>query len=195
MSDELGGDDAEQSEIRRRIEKLGFECPRDLKTDQLEPAVLALACMPMYYVAVILEIKDDEELPESATNDIFGVHHLRELMATSEATGSLQLNSADERQLRSLLVNRRPIDSIIYDFAIETLRKYLNVASPEVAEPIRAMIARTMVSVAHASGDGWFGAGSRATPEQVALIQKIAASLGLEQNEAAASLMKPLENG
>ena len=176
-------------EIQRRLEKLGFACPAPVKTDVVQAPMLALACMPMYYVAVVLEIQDDEEIPESVKNDIFGVHRLRELLATSDATSHLQLNAGDERQLRSMLINRRSVDAIIYEYGIETLQMYLEIADADVAKSLRNVVAGTMVQVAHASGKGWFGSGAQATPEQVEIIEQINRQLGLDESRYAEKVL------
>ena len=177
-------------QIRQRIIKLGFECPAPLRADSLQSPILALACMPMYYVAVILEIQEDDEMPESVKNDMFGVHNLRELSAISELVTDLHLEAPDQRQLRSMLTNRRPVDAIIYDYAIETLNLFLDFADPKTAKSLRNVIARTMVSVAHASGKGWFGTGAQATPKQVELINRINDALKLNRSEIAERLLE-----
>jgi hypothetical protein len=85
------------------------------------------------------------------------------------------------------------VDAIIYDYAVESLKLFLDVADPKVATPLRNMIARTMMNVALASGKRWFGAGAKATPQQVAIIEQINDALQLDSSKIAERFLDPLD--
>lgn len=174
--------------------KLGFECNEEIRNDTLQSPMLAVSSMPMYYVAAVLEFKEDSDLPESLLNDIFGVNRLREAFAANQVTQDMHLCYANESQLRALLVDRRKVDVIIYEFAVETIKMYLQVATPEIAAVVRNVVARGMVEVATASGNGWFGSGAEATAEQLDIISQIRDELQLDKSEVAKRFLDQLRN-
>lgn len=181
--------------IQQRVEQLGFHCPTPPLTHAISAPVYALICMPMHYVATALMLKTDQEVDESLIEDLFGVKNVRESFAIGNEIAELPVSEADAVVLKKLLVMRRPIDSIIYDFANDTINMFFEVADNRVVLQAMSIIARTVVSIAKASGSGLFGMGAEASPEQHVVIERIINHLNLRSSEAAtASLADLLEN-
>ena len=179
--------------IQERLQQLAFHCPIHPTTHAIPAPVYALLCMPMHYVAFAIMLKSDQEDSESIIEDLFGIKNIRESFAIGDELQELPVTRQDATVLRKLLVHRRPVDSIIYGFAIETLRLYFEVANEDVVELAKTIVARTTVSVAQASGDGWFGSGAQATPEQNQVIDLIAVQLDLGASPTAAAILNQLE--
>ena len=94
--------------------------------------------------------------------------------------------------LRTLLIGRRRIDSIIYDFALEAIQLFFEAAEDRIVELSKLMIAQSIVSVAHASGSGWFGTGAQPSPEQSEIIEVICDKLSLQASEQASTALAEL---
>lgn len=180
-------------DVQTRIEQLGFRCPKEPITHAISGPVYSLLCMPMYYVASAVILKTDSEVSESLIEDIFGVKNVREAFTIGDKLSELPVSDSDAAVLRTLLFNRRSMDSIIYDFALETIERFFEVANKDVVELAKTIIARTVVAVAHASGEGWFGAGAKATPEQDEVIRRICDSLDLEDSPTATAILDTLQ--
>ncbi len=185
--------EAKLEEIKSRIEKLGFYCPVPPLTHVISGPVYALLCMPMHQVAVALALRTDEEVEESVIEDLFGVKNVRESFALGNEVAELPVNEIDAVVLRKMLVGRRAVDAIIYEFALETISMFFEVANEDVVEFAKLIIARTIVSIAQASGSGWFGMGSEATPEQLAVIETICETLALRKSPSAAAALDQFE--
>ncbi|MEM9941817.1 MAG: hypothetical protein AAF939_09525, partial [Planctomycetota bacterium] len=140
------------TQIQNRIQQLGFYCPSVPLTHLISAPVYALICMPMYYVASAIVIKTDEEVPESLIEDLFGVKNVRESFTAGNEVSELPVSEQDSRHLQKFLIHRRPIDSIIYDFALDTIGLFFEVADESVVQTAKMIVAKTVVAVAHASG-------------------------------------------
>jgi hypothetical protein len=179
--------------IQNRLEQLGFHCPVPPLTHAISAPVYALLCMPMHQVAVALVLKTDEEIDESLIEDLFGVKNVRESLAIGDEVSELPVSNCDAVVLRKMLVNRRPVDSIIYDFALETISMFFEEANDDVVELCKLIVARTVVSIAQASGSGWFGMGAEASPEQNLVIESICSKLSLEKSPSASLVLDSLK--
>jgi hypothetical protein len=184
--------DKKLDEIQSRIIQLGFNCPSEPPTHVISAPVYALLCMPMHYVASALILKTDDEVPESLIEDLFGVKNVRESFTAGNEVAELPVSKQDAATLHKYLVHRRPVDSIIYDFAIDTIGLFFDVANGDVVELAKTIIARTVVAIAHASGEGWFGSGAKATPEQNEIIRRVCHRLGLADSKTATEILKAL---
>jgi hypothetical protein len=179
--------------IRTRIIKLGLHCPDELRFDVKQVPINALICMPMLYVAVTHELNKDEEVKESLINDIFGVHSLSGSRVIEDQTETLTLNPVDESHLRSLLINRRDVDGIIYEYAIETIRQFLTKCDPHVAHEVRVFIATTMKSIVDSTASGTFGLGRKPSAEQIRVVRQVSDKLDLYVDEEARVQLDELE--
>lgn len=121
-----------------------------------------------------------------------GSEHMREAFALGEQEGSFELTKEHRRVLGSLVSNARPSDLVIYEYALETLRDVLAEVTPPVAEKLRTAVARMIVAVAQASGEGFLGTGPKISPEERACIAQIASELSLQALPAAAATLKPV---
>jgi hypothetical protein len=185
--------DNKLEQIKSRIQQLGFYCPNVPPTHVIAVPVYALLCMPMHYVAAALMLKTDEEVPESVIEDLFGVKNVREAFSAENVVSELPVSETDANLLRKYLVHRRPVDSIIYDFALDTISQFFEVANDDVVELAKTIVARTVVAIAHASGEGWFGSGSKASPEQNEVISLIYERLNLADSPTAKEILDALE--
>jgi hypothetical protein len=185
--------------IQQRMEQLGLYCPVPPLVHVVSAPMYALLCVPMHQVAVALALKTDEETEESVIEDLFGIKNIREALVIGEEVADLPVSECDAIALRKLLVWRRPIDSIIYDFANDTINMFFEVANDDVVEFSKLIIAKTVVSIAQASGSGWFGMGAEASPEQNQVIASICSKLALDQSPTACVVLdklkeNPIEN-
>jgi hypothetical protein len=96
------------------------------------------------------------------------------------------------RVLGTLLSHAKPSDLVIYEYALETLKGLLLEVTPQTAEQIRAAVARMIVAVAQASGEGFLGTGPKISPEEKACIMVIANTLSLQTTPASADILKPV---
>ncbi|MFK7769067.1 MAG: hypothetical protein AB8B55_17725 [Mariniblastus sp.] len=175
--------------IQHRIEQLGLHCPTPPITHAISAPVYALLCMPMYQVAVTLALKTDEESEESVIEDLFGVKNVREALALGNEVADVPVSECDAVVLRKLLVFRRPIDSIIYDHAMDTIGLFFEVANDDVIEFAKLIVARTITSIAQASGNGWLGMGAEPSPEQHLAIKSISERLKLKTSPSASAVL------
>jgi hypothetical protein len=147
----------------------------------------------MHQVAVALVLKTDEEIDESLIEDLFGIKNVRESLAIGDEVAELPVSTCDAIVLRKMLVNRRPVDSIIYDFALDTISMFFKEANDDVVEFSKLIVARTVVSIAQASGSGWFGMGAEASPEQNLVITSICSKLALDESPTARVVLDKLK--
>lgn len=179
--------------IQQRIEQLGFYCPKLPLTHAISAPVYALLCMPMHQVAVALVLKTDDEIEESVIEDLFGVKNVRESLALGGEVADLPVSEVDAVVLRRMLIARRPVDSIIYEFALDTISMFFEVANEDVVEFAKQIVAQTIVSIAQASGSGWFGMGAEASPEQNLVIESICEQLELAASPTACAALEQLK--
>jgi hypothetical protein len=80
----------------------------------------------------------------------------------------------------------------MYEYALDTLKELLPLLTPALVEKVRAAIARMVMAVAQASGEGFLGTGEKISPEERACIAQIDRELSLSGSSRAAEVLKPL---
>ena len=80
----------------------------------------------------------------------------------------------------------------MYEYAVETMRQFLALAEPALATHLRIAIARMVVAVAQASGEGWFGSGDPVSDEERASIGYVARLLDLHDCPQADEILRTL---
>jgi hypothetical protein len=173
-----------------RLEKLGLKCDH-ISLDQITSATAALACFPMYMVANVHHWTDAQKIRLPVVN-LPGPDALREEIEIGKQMASWEIADEHRRVLATLLSSAKPSDRVIYDYALATLKQLLDEAGPALAETLRTGIARMIVAVAYASGDGILGTGEKVSAEERSCIREINAELGLDRTEAGAWLMHHL---
>lgn len=180
---------ASYEELAERINKLGLKCEQ-LSLEEVTSPVAALACFPMYMVANVHAWTDQTQWHVPIL-DLPGIEEVREAFAIGRAEAALNITRDHRRVLGSLLAAPRPSDLVIYEYALETLRLYLEACEQHVADAVRKAIAKTSVAVAQASGaSGFTGSGEKITDAERACLGQINDTLGLTQNEDAAAQLK-----
>eukprot|EP00913_Durusdinium_trenchii_P035326 g33056.t1 len=174
-----------------RLNRLGLECD-DVPTEDLSSATTALACFPMYMVANghAWEKEKQWQIP---LVDIPGFEAIREAFAIGRQERKLDITSEHRQLLGTMLGNAKPADRVIYEFALETLLQFFEVASPEVVEQIRVAVANTIVAVASASGEGLLGTGEKINRHELAAIQHISSVLNLNESAAAKEVLESID--
>ena len=126
--------------------------------DEITSATAALACFPMYMIANSrLWLADGP--PRAAILNFPGFESIREAFAIGQQEGAWEISAEHRQVLRALLDAPKPSDRATYEYALETLKYYLATAGPELADTIRNGVARMVVAVAKASGEGILGTG------------------------------------
>ncbi len=179
--------------LAARLGKLGLPCGDDVPTDRLSSATAALACFPMYMVANVHAWTGDRQFRVPIL-DVPGSEQVREAFAIGKQEALLELEPEHRRALGTLMSAPKPADRIIYEYALETLRQLLDVATPDLALVMRAAVAQMVVAVARASGKGPLGSGPKVSPEERACIKEIADALDLERAEPAADALRTLDD-
>lgn len=187
---QIKDDDIVMNEVIERLNKLGISCD-SIPTHSLASATAAISCFPMYMVASVAKWTDAENGPLKL-KDLFGVASLREAYALGEREAELEIDSEHAKILHTLLTDSKPPTLVVHEYALETLRLFLSVADRDLVEIIRIAIARMMVSVAMASGEGWFGTNGAPTDEQRKCIRLIGEQLGLQQSQTASTILREL---
>jgi len=180
-----------ETTIAERLGMLGIPCD-DVPTDRLTSATTALACFPMYMVANIHAWTKESQwtLP---LLDIPGWEAIREAFAIGREEKALHLAPEHRHALGTMLGKARPADRIIYEYALDTLAMFLSQAAPDVAEGIRTAVAKTVIAVARASGEGLFGTGEKINRHEFELIQQIAERLDLAAVPEARKLLDKID--
>jgi hypothetical protein len=178
---------ATQSEIVNRCRKLGLQCD-EIPADSMSSALAALSCFPMYMVANVDAWTSDSQWRVPII-DFPGSEHIREAFAAGKLEGELKMDKEHRRVLGSLVSHAKPCDLIAYEYALETLRIALPALKPSLADEVRSAIARMIVKVAEASGEGFLGSGPKVSPQEKACIDQINDTLSLSQSEAAAAIL------
>jgi hypothetical protein len=146
----------------------------------------------MYMVANV-HVWTTDRPARSAVWNLPDLETLRTSFEIGKQESQWEIDEAHRRVLRDLLAAPKPSDLLVYEFALETLRALLAEAGAEFAATLRTGIARMIVAVANASGDGFLGTGEKISPEERACIRRINSELGLDQTEAGAWLMENLD--
>ena len=173
--------------IRKRLLKLGLDPDAHDGGDdegKLSSALAALSCFPMYMVANVHAWTPDGQWDVPVLN-IPGFEHIREAYAIEKQESTLRISKHHRRVLGALLWKARPMDLVMYEYALETLGMCLDDCDDESADMIRAAVAHMIVSVANASGEGIFGSGEKISPEERACIEQITKTLDLRSSERA----------
>jgi len=183
--------DPSDQDLAARLAKLGLH--GEVPTDRLSSATAALACLPMYMVANVHAWTADRQF-RIPLLEIAGSEQVREGFAIGTEEARMELSAEHRGVLGALLKDPRPADRIIYEYALETLARLLDAATPDLALTLRTAVAQMVVAVARAAGKGPLGSGPKVTDEERACIAQIAASLGLEQAEPAAAALRTLDD-
>lgn len=176
--------------IVQRANLLGLTCD-ELPTDQMTSASAALSCFPMYMVANLHGWTSETQWSLPLV-DLPGFEAIREAFAIGRQEKRLEMTVEHRRVLGTLLGPVKPSDRVIYEYALETLQAFLKEATPELADGIRTAVAKMVIAVAKASGDGLLGTGQKISREEGKTIQYIAAILDLRQSEKAEEILKVL---
>jgi len=179
-------------QISERLAMLGLE-NEGVPLDRWSSAVSALACFPMYMVANVHAWTGMTQFRVPVI-DMPGFEALRESIEIGRQASKLALDDEHAKVVESMLVSPRAPDRVIYEFAIATLRGFLTLADPAIATEMRTAVARMIVSVAKASGEGLFGTGKKVSDEERACIQHIAITLMLSESPEAAAILASLRS-
>lgn len=179
--------------LAARLGKLGLRGGADVPTDRLTSATAALACFPMYMVANVHAWTGDRQFRVPVL-DIPGSEQFLESFAIGKQEATLELEREHADVLGTLMSSSRPADRIIYEYALETLRRFLAAASEDLALTVRVAVAQMVVAVARASGKGLLGSGPKVSDEERACIRQVAEALDLEGAEAAAAALRELDD-
>lgn len=181
---------SEQTSVVQRVNLLGITCD-EVPTDQMTSAIAALSCFPMYMVANLHGWTSDTQWSLPLV-DLPGFEAIREAFAIGRQEKHLEMTVEHRRVLGTLLGPVKPSDRVIYEYALETLKLFLQEATPELANGIRVGVAKMVIAVAAASGDGLLGTGQKISREEEKAIQYIAAMLDLRQSDKAEEILKAL---
>jgi len=174
-------------EILIRVNRLGLTCS-ELPRDRLTSASAALCCFPMYMVANVHAWTGDSQF-HIPLLDLPGFESIRESLALGKQEKRFDIEKPHRRVLSSLLTAAKPTDRVMYEYALETLARYLSQATPALAAQVRTAVAKMVVAVARASGEGVFGSGEKINAREKACIEEIAATLDLTANSDAATTL------
>jgi hypothetical protein len=170
-----------------RCRKLGLACDA-VPTERLSSVLAALACFPMYMVANEHHWTTDRKW-HIPFLDLPGFEKIREGFVIGEEEAAFDLSKEHKRVLGSLLASGKPSDLVVYEYALETLREFLTLATPPLAERVRTAVAHMIVAVAQAAGKGLFGTGTKISPEEKSCIGQISRELSLQASPAAAAIL------
>jgi hypothetical protein len=169
-----------------RLEKLGLACDH-ISLDEFTSATAALACFPMYIIvnSHLWSPVRNTSLLSRIPNTIA----MLEAFEIGKQESSWEISEEHREVLGTMLSSPRPSDRIVYEYALETLKHLLNAAGAGLAETIRTEVARMIVAVANASGDGFLGTGVKISEDELFCIRWLNVELGLDQTEAGAWLI------
>ncbi len=176
-----------QSDVVNRCRKLGLQCDT-IPTDSMSSVLAALSCFPMYMVANVDAWASHKKFRVPIL-DLPGSEHIRESFVLGAQEGKLEIEKQHRGVLGTLVTNAKPCDLIFYEYALETLRGALGMLTPSLAESVRAAVARMIVAVAKASGEGIGGTGPKISPQERACIEAINETLSLSESESAAAVL------
>jgi hypothetical protein len=145
----------------------------------------------MYMVANVHAWTSDRQFKVPLL-DIQGLEAFREAFVIGEKEARLEMAPEHRKVVDSMLTTARPPDRVIYEYALETLKQYLGIAHPTVAERVRTLVARMVVDVAKASGKGILGTGEKVSPQERECVGHVAAELRLTDTARAAEILKAL---
>lgn len=174
-----------------RLNLLGLSCD-EVPFDHLTSAVVALACFPMAMVANVHAWTSEKQF-HVPVFDLPGLEEVAEAMEMGRQEARLpgEITPAHLRVLRLMSREAKAPDRVIYEYALESLARYLDGATAEVAESLRSFLARSIVGVAEAAGKSLFSA-RKVSPEEMACIQRIAVQLRLDESPSAVEALRSL---
>ena len=178
-------------DLVHRLHLLGLDC-EDVALDRADSAIVALSCFPMYMVANVHAFTDDKEWKLPAF-DLPGFEKLRESVEIGRQEKRLEIDRKHSRVLGSLLSQAKPSDLAVYEYAVQTLEVFFSAADAAVVEELRVSIARMVVAVAEASGEGFFGSGEKISEQEWYAIQKVDTRLSLRESAAARETLQKLD--
>jgi len=176
-----------QSDIVDRCRKLGLQCDT-IPSGSMSSVLAALSCFPMYMVANVDAWTSDRQFRVPFL-DLPGSEHIRESFALGKEEGKFEIEKDHRRVLSTLVANAKPCDLVFYEYALETLRLSLGALEHGLAVKVREAVARMIVAVANASGEGIGGTGPKVSPEEKACIEVISKTLSLTETETAATVL------
>jgi hypothetical protein len=179
------------AQLIERLDLLGFNAS-EVTLDRWSSPIAALACFPMYMVANVHAWTADKQF-KIPVLDIPGFEALRESVEIGRQEGRLSIEEHDAKVVDSMLASAKAPDRVIYAYALETLRDFLTLAAPTFAAEVRTAVARMIVAVARASGEGLFGTGPKVSGEERACVAQIVASLSLTDSPAATTILNTLD--
>jgi hypothetical protein len=182
------------TELMGRIHKLGIPCEHAPATHRVDPAIAAIACFPMHMVAGASVLIDSTDEDRSKFKDLFNIAAVRAALVVGEQEIALAVSTADRETLNGMLAFHRPADIIIYEYALDTLNLYFTMANADVVELLKTTVARSVVAVSKAAGEGWFGRGSTPSEDQRACIDAICLRLKLGESKTAAAVLEEINS-
>ena len=170
-------------QILERLAKLGLGT-NALPNDRMTSATSALLCLPMYMVSNVHGWTDDRQflIPVIKAH---GLEAFREAFVIGAEKATLTIDEAHAEELDSFLAAARASDRIVYEYALETLRMFLGLATPILADWIRGRVAEMIVRVANAAGKEIFGSGDKVSAQERACILQITQALDLRRSAEA----------
>jgi hypothetical protein len=124
---------------------------------------------------------------------LLGIDSLREAFAIGKEEAKFDISSEHGQTLHQLLIAAKPTDEIVYEYALETLAMFLEDTTDDLTETIKMLVARGLVAVATASGEGWFGGGDELSSSQRNCIRQIVFVLKLNDSPSASTILEELE--
>lgn len=176
-----------QSEIVDRCRKLGLQCD-EIPADSMSSVLAALCCFPMYMVANVDAWTSDTQFRVPIL-DLPGSEHIRESFVLGRQEGKFEIEKHHRRVLSTLVSHAKPCDLVFYEYSLETIRLALEMLTPSLAESVRAAIARMIVAVAKASGEGIGGTGPKVSDQERRCIEAIDKTLLLSETKLAADVL------
>jgi hypothetical protein len=146
----------------------------------------------MYMVANAPAWMENEQR-RAKISGLLGIDSLREAFAIGKEEAKFDISSEHGQTLHQLLIAAKPTDDIVYEYALRTLAMFLEDTTDDLTETIKMLVARGMVAVATASGEGWFGAGDEPSSSQRDCIRQIVFVLKLNDSPSASATLDELE--
>ena len=171
-----------------RCRKLGLECD-EFPTSEMSSVLAALACFPMHMVANVDAWTNDTEF-RVPVFDLPGAEKIREAFVLGMQEADFDLIPEHRQLLLTLVGKAKPSDLVIYEYALETLQIAFRMLSENLTERVRREIARSIVAVAKASGEGLGGSGPKVTPQEQFCIDDINEALRLDSSDVARTVLE-----
>ena len=181
------------TELISRVNKLGIKCEHAPSTDRIDAPIAAVACFPMHMVAGASVLIDPTDRDQMSFKKLFHITAVREAFVIGEQESSLPVSDADVKVLDGMLAFHRAADIIIYEYALDTLSLYFTMANADVVDLLKTVIARSVVAVSKAAGEGWFGSGGTPSDDQRTCIDTICLRLKLRESKTASVVLDKID--